>query len=207
MKVSFRSFKMTWNMCFLNYHCLTRSHSRHLLDSSIALFLQSLTLPNVCAFILSKLLIALMGFPRLGAAFYIEISHEHTQSMLNDVRHARYVVSHGRPPDSWGLKGWLQFLSNRVIGRIIFSQNSKQTAVGKPETIQILLQMYGLPCSGMLTLDLVFLKTIRNSERTGYQPYRMWVVLLAMPNFDQYSMLWPMLSPLCLWMSNHLKLS
>jgi hypothetical protein len=36
----------------------------------------SLTLANVCAFIPCKLLIALMGLPRLGAAFYTKTAHE-----------------------------------------------------------------------------------------------------------------------------------
>jgi hypothetical protein len=52
----------------------------------------SLTLPNVYASILSKLLIPFMGFPRLGAAFYTETAHECTQSQLYDVRHAQYMI-------------------------------------------------------------------------------------------------------------------
>jgi hypothetical protein len=39
---------------------------------------------------LSKLQFALMGFPRLGAAFYTQTAHECTQSKLNDVRYALY---------------------------------------------------------------------------------------------------------------------
>ena len=38
----------------------------------------SLTLPNVYAFIVSKLQIALIGFLRLGAAFYTETAQEYT---------------------------------------------------------------------------------------------------------------------------------
>jgi len=63
-------------MFFLNYLCQTWSHSQQLVDSSIAIFLNPLTIPNVCAFILSKLLIAMMGFPRLGVAFYAGIAQE-----------------------------------------------------------------------------------------------------------------------------------
>jgi len=48
------------------------------MDSSVALFSKYLTLLNVYAFIRSKLLIALMGFPTLGAAFYAETAHECT---------------------------------------------------------------------------------------------------------------------------------
>jgi hypothetical protein len=69
-------------MYFLNYLCLTWSDGCHLVDSSIALFSKSLTLPNMYAFILSKLLIALMGFPRLGAAFYTETAQKCRKSPL-----------------------------------------------------------------------------------------------------------------------------
>jgi len=50
----------------------------NLIDSSVALFSKSLTLPDVYAVILSKFLIALIGFPRLGAAFYTKPAHECT---------------------------------------------------------------------------------------------------------------------------------
>jgi len=68
MKVSFKTFKLSWNTYFLNYLWYTWSHGRHLMDSCIALFSKSWTLPNVYAFILSKLLIMLMGFQRVGVA-------------------------------------------------------------------------------------------------------------------------------------------
>jgi len=64
-----------------------------------------MTLPNVYAFILTKLLIALMGFSRLGAVFYPETAHECTQSKQNEVCHAWYVVSQYRLFDSRVLKG------------------------------------------------------------------------------------------------------
>jgi len=54
MKVSFRTFKISWNTYFLNYLCWTWFHGRHLVGSSIVLFSKSLTLPDVYAFILSK---------------------------------------------------------------------------------------------------------------------------------------------------------
>ena len=76
MTVSNRTFKMCWNTSFLNYPCKTWSHGGRLVDSHIALFLNSLTLPNVYAFILSQLLITLMCFPRLGAAFHTQTAHE-----------------------------------------------------------------------------------------------------------------------------------
>jgi hypothetical protein len=71
----------------------------------MALFSQSLSLSNVCAFILSKLLVALMGFPRFGTAFDPETANEGTQSKQNDVRHTWYVVSHCRPHDTGSIKG------------------------------------------------------------------------------------------------------
>jgi len=40
------------------------------------------------AYILSKLLIALMGLPRLGAAIYTETACECTLRQLYDMRHA-----------------------------------------------------------------------------------------------------------------------
>ena len=92
-------------MYFLNYVCYTWCHGQHLVDSSIALFSQSLTLPNVCVSILSKLLIALMGFPSLGAVFQMETAHERAQSKLNDMHNAWYVLSQCRPLDSVGVKG------------------------------------------------------------------------------------------------------
>jgi hypothetical protein len=45
------------------------------------------------AFILSKLLIMLMGFPRLGVAFDTMTAHEYTRIKLKNVCHAWYVVS------------------------------------------------------------------------------------------------------------------
>jgi len=142
MKVSFRTFKISWNTYFLNHLCQTRSHGRHLVDSSIALFSKSLTLPDVYTFILSKLLIALMGFPRLGAAFYTETAHECTYSQQYDVRHARYVVPQCRPLDSRAHKCWLQLACHRVIWGSIICRNTQQTAVSELNTIQHILQMY-----------------------------------------------------------------
>jgi len=124
INVSFMSFTMSWNMYFLNYLCQTRLHSRHLVDSSNALFSQSLTLAKVCAFIVSKLLIAHMGFPKLGAAFDPETAQECTQSKPNDVRQAWYVVSLCRPQDTRGIKGWLKLPSHRVIWWSIICHNS-----------------------------------------------------------------------------------
>jgi len=78
-----------------------------LTHSSISLFSKSLTVSNVCAFILSKLVIGLMGFPGLGEAFYTQTAHECAQRKLNDARHAWYMVSQCVPLDSGGLKGSL----------------------------------------------------------------------------------------------------
>jgi len=119
MNLSFRSFTTSWIIYFPNDVCQTRPHSRHLVDSRIALFSQSLTVPNVCAFILSKLLIALMGFPRLRTAFHPETTHEYTQSKLNNLHHAWYVVVQCTPQDTGDIKGRLQFPSHRVFRRSI----------------------------------------------------------------------------------------
>jgi len=61
--------------------------------------------------------------------------------------------------------------------------------------------------SSMSTHDLVISISTGYRRRTGYQPHRMQVVLLPIPNFDPYSKLWPMLSPICSSMSTHLMLS
>ena len=65
-------------MYCLNYVCKTWSHGRHNIDSSIALSSLPLTHRTVCALILFKWQIALMGFQRLGAAIYTETTHECT---------------------------------------------------------------------------------------------------------------------------------
>jgi len=78
MMVSFRTFKILSNKYFLNDLCQTWSPGRHLSDLSIAVFWKSLTVPNVDAFILSSVLIALMGFARVGAAFYTETADDCT---------------------------------------------------------------------------------------------------------------------------------
>jgi len=69
MTVNFRTFKISWNTYLLNYLCETWFHGRYHIDSIVALFSKSLALPNVYDFNLSKLLIALMGFARLGGSF------------------------------------------------------------------------------------------------------------------------------------------
>jgi len=79
MRVSVRKFTVCGTMYFLNYLHETYSHGQHLPDSSIAVFSTSWTVPIIYAFILSKLLIALMGFPRLVAAFHTETAYGHTQ--------------------------------------------------------------------------------------------------------------------------------
>jgi hypothetical protein len=76
MNVRVRWFKMSWNADLFNDLCQTWSHWCHLLDSSIALFSWPLTLPNVLAFLLSNLLITLMGFLSIGAAHHPETADE-----------------------------------------------------------------------------------------------------------------------------------
>jgi hypothetical protein len=66
-------------MYFLNHLSQTGFHGRQHVNSRIALFSKSLTHPSVYAYILSKLLIMLMGFPRRAAAFYMQSAHECTQ--------------------------------------------------------------------------------------------------------------------------------
>jgi len=104
IKVIFSTLKISLNMYVLDYRCYNWCHGRDLVDSSIALSLTFLTLPNVNAFILSELLITLMGFPRLGLAFYTYTAHECTQSPLYDMCQAWYLVPYHRQLDSGGLK-------------------------------------------------------------------------------------------------------
>jgi hypothetical protein len=122
MKVSFRTFKISWNTYFLKYLCQTRSHGRHLVDSSIALVSKSLTLPDFHACILSKVLIVLVGFPTLRAAFYTETGHEFTSSQQYDLRHTWYVVPQFRLLDSRGFQCWLQLACHWVIRGSILSR-------------------------------------------------------------------------------------
>jgi len=125
VKVSFGSFKMSSNVFFLNCLCYTWSNTQHLVVPSMALFSQSLTLPNNCAFILSKLVIALRGFPRLGAAWYPETPHKHTQSKLTDLHEAWYAVPQYREYDSRSPKVSLLFPSHQEVGECIISCISK----------------------------------------------------------------------------------
>jgi len=187
MKVSFSTFNLSWNTYFLIYLCQTWFHGRRRIDSSVALFSNPLTLPNVDAFILFTLLIVLMGFSRLGAACHTETAHECIYSQLYDVRHAWYVVPQCRPLDSTGLKCWLQLACRRIIWGGILCCNSKETAVGQFKMIKHILQMYCQPCSSMLALDLSSWMSFRNVKRTGDQPPWKRVELHAMPNFDQFS--------------------
>jgi len=126
MTVNFRNFKISRNTYCPNYLCQTWFHGQLLIDSSIALFSKSFSLPNVYGFIVSKLRIALMGFPWLGAAFYTETAHECTYSQLYDVRHAWYLVPQCRRLGSRGLKCWLQLVCQRVIWGSIISCDTKQ---------------------------------------------------------------------------------
>jgi hypothetical protein len=63
--VSFQTFKILWNQYFIDYLLETWSHCQHLVDSSITLASKHLTLPNVYAFIHSRLLSALMAAEQL----------------------------------------------------------------------------------------------------------------------------------------------
>jgi len=143
IKVSFRTAKVSWNMYFLNYLCRTWTHGWPHVDVSIALLSKSLTLPIDCTYILSNLLIMLIGFHRLCVAIYTETAYESTQSGLNNVCHILYVVSQCRPLDSSGLMGWLLFPIHSVIGGSVNSRNAKPTTFSKPEPINNSLQMYG----------------------------------------------------------------
>jgi len=186
---------------------LSDAHGRHLVHSSITLIMQSLNVPNDRAYILSKLLIALMGFPKLGAAFYTKTAHECTQRTLNELPHVWYVVSHFTPLDSGGLKGWLYLLSHPVIWGGIPSRTSKQMAVGKLKMIENILHMYTSLCSSLVTLDLLYLISSRNRKGAGYQLCPQGVVILATPNFDPYSRLWWTVWLIYLLMSTCSKLS
>jgi hypothetical protein len=124
MNLSFKLLTMSSNTYFLNYVCQTQPQSRHLVDSSIALFSQYLILPNVYAFSLFKLLITPMGFPRLGTACDPKTPHECTPSKLKHLHHPCCVISHCRPQETGGLKCWLQFPGHQVIWRSVICRNS-----------------------------------------------------------------------------------
>ena len=64
-----------------------------------------MTPSNVFHFILSKLLIMLMEFPWLGAAFHTQSTNECTKLKLSDVCHIWYVASQCRSLNSGDLKG------------------------------------------------------------------------------------------------------
>jgi len=197
MKVSFRTFEISSNMYFLNDLGKTWSHGRRIIESSIALFSKSLTLPKVYAFILPKVLIALMGFQRLCMAFYTETAHVCTHSQLYDVCHAWYVVPQCGPLDTRGLNCWMQLPCHRSIGGSIISCNSKQPAVGKLTMIECVLQMHVPPCFCILAFDISLLISFQTRKRTGNQPQWEWDVLHVKPNFDPYSMQWPQLWRVC----------
>jgi hypothetical protein len=73
--------------------------------------LNALTLHNVNGISLLKLLMVLMGFPRLGAAYFTKTGHECTQRQLRNMRDAWYVSPQSRPLDSGDRKGRLQVMS------------------------------------------------------------------------------------------------
>jgi len=140
----------------------------------------------VYALILSKLLIVLMGFPRLGKAFYTETAHYCTFSLLYDVRHAWYVVDQCRPLDCGGLKCWLQLTCHRVMWGSITSHNTKQTAISKLKTIKQILPMYGQPSCSLSALDLSSGNSVWKWKKIDDQPHRKWVELYPKPNFNPY---------------------
>jgi len=76
--VSFKVFRLSSNMYFLNYLGETRFHSEHRIDSSVASFSKSLTHSNLSVFIVSKSLISVMCFQRLCTEFDSETAHECT---------------------------------------------------------------------------------------------------------------------------------
>jgi len=143
LKMCFKTFRISRNMYFFNYLCYTCSHGRSLPDFCIALCSKSLVIWTIYAFILSKLLIALMGFPRLCSACFTRTAHECTQSKLNDMRHAWYAVFQSRPLDSGGLNGWLYRASLRVIWEGVISCISKKTAIGMLQMNKNILPRYG----------------------------------------------------------------
>src|SRR5882757_5644280 len=70
--IKFRNLKISRYINSLNDLCETWSHGRHLVVSCIAPRSKSFTLPNEYDITPNKLLIVLMGFPRLGVALYHE---------------------------------------------------------------------------------------------------------------------------------------
>jgi hypothetical protein len=80
-----------------------------------------LTHSNICAFILSKLQIVLINFPRVGAAVYTKTTPDFTYGELYDMRDAWKVVRQFRPLDSRGLNDSLLRTSYHVIQGGAFS--------------------------------------------------------------------------------------
>jgi len=142
MKVSCRTFTISWNTYCLNDRWQSLSDGRHQIDSSVAQGTKCLTLPNIYAFILSDLLIMLIGYRWLVAALYTLTANECFYSQWYDVHSAWYVVPQCRPLHSGVLKCWLQLASHRVISGSMISRNSKQTAIGQLKTIKHALQMH-----------------------------------------------------------------
>ena len=143
MKVSFRTFNISWNLYFLNYLCQTHCHGRQLIDWSIALFSKSLTVANVYAFNQAKLLIVLMRLSIFRATLYTETAHECTESQLYDVCHARYLVPQCRPLGSRGLKWCSQRVCHRVNRGSVICQNTKGNATVELKMIPHILQTDG----------------------------------------------------------------
>jgi len=153
-------------------------------------------------FILSKLLIALISFLRPGVALYTLTAYQCTYSQPYDVTHSWYAVPQCRPLDSGCLKYWLQLASHLVIWGSIFSSHSQQTAIGKLKIIKHVLQIYGLACSSMLAIHLWSLNYFWNHKRIGDRPDWKRVVLLAMPDVNQYCKQWPTIWLFCSFMTS-----
>jgi hypothetical protein len=138
-------------------------------------------LPIIDAFMVSKLLITLMGFSRPGNVFFIQTPHEHTWSKLYDMYHGCDVVTLCRPLNSGLLKICLQLTWHWLIRGSINSRNYKQMAVCKLDSIKNFLQMWHLPCFITLAMNRSCWISFRNGNKTGNQPHQKPVWVYPLP--------------------------
>jgi hypothetical protein len=90
--VNDKTFKISSDTHYPNYLSTTWSVGSHHGDSRIALFSKKWTVPIVKTFILSKLVITLMGFRTLRRTFHTQTASDYTWKKLNDVCHGWYIV-------------------------------------------------------------------------------------------------------------------
>ena len=142
MKVTFRTFKISWNTYVLKIFAKPGLMVDTLLILALPSFGSLWLLTMSMLWCSPNCWSRSRGIPILGVAFYTEAAHECTESQLYVMRHAWFVVPQCRPLDSGGLDGWLWLTSHQVITGSIPSWNSNDTAISKLKTMKKVLQMY-----------------------------------------------------------------